>query len=46
MQRRGLALFGFPGRPPGTAVLDRRARALRDEMLSRPLVWPGGQAGC
>jgi SAM-dependent methyltransferase len=26
------------------AVLDRRARALRDEMLSHPLVWPGGQA--
>jgi SAM-dependent methyltransferase len=26
------------------AVLDPRARALRDEMLSHPLVWPGGQA--
>jgi SAM-dependent methyltransferase len=26
------------------AVLDTRARAMRDEMLSRPLVWPGGQA--
>src|SRR3712207_2323755 len=26
------------------AVLDPRARDLRDEMLSHPLVWPGGQA--
>ncbi len=26
------------------AVLDPGARALRDEMLSHPLVWPGGQA--
>jgi SAM-dependent methyltransferase len=26
------------------AVLVPRARALRDEMLSHPLVWPGGQA--
>jgi SAM-dependent methyltransferase len=26
------------------AVLDPRARALRDEMLRHPLVWPGGQA--
>ena len=26
------------------AMLDARGRALRDEMLSHPLVWPGGQA--